>query len=68
MALKSSTFSFGTRNSGGDPKTAKAKQQLLKRHHEAIEKVVADAKSYSDDYRRTLGAILDKNLRDSAKR
>jgi len=68
MSLKSSTFPLNTRGGGADAKTAKTKQQLLNRHRGAIEKVLTDAKSYSDDYRRTLGTILDKGLRDSAKR
>jgi hypothetical protein len=68
MSLKSSTFPLNTRRGGVAGQAAKAKQRLLNRHHVAIEKVLADAKSYSEEYRRTLGAILDKGLRDSAKR
>lgn len=68
MSLKSSTFPLNGDQSSTADQAAKTKQRLLTRHHDEIEKVVADAKSYWNDYRRQLGEIHDKGLRDRAKR
>lgn len=68
MSLKSSTFPLNPQQGSAAGEAAKTKQRLLTRHHLEIEKVVADAKSYWNDYRRQLGSIHDKGLRDRAKR
>jgi hypothetical protein len=68
MSLKSSTFPLDAHRGGAADEAAKTKQRLLTRHHGEIERVVADAKSYWSEYRRKLGAIHDKGLRDRAKR
>ena len=65
MALSSSSIAL--------PKTADAKAKakksgLLTRHRKAVEKVVADAKTFSDDRKRDLGKIADESLRQSAAR
>lgn len=65
MGLSSSTLAL--------PKKAgtKAKSKtsgLLMRHRKAIDKVVADAKTFSDDRKRDLEKIADEGLRQSAAR
>ncbi len=65
MALKSSTFAVPT---GNDAKAKARKELLLIRHRGAIEKVVADAKSFSEDRKRALNRIEDALLRESASR
>jgi hypothetical protein len=67
MALKSSTFvvrAGGVANADAEAR----KERLLGRHRGAIERVVADAKTFSEDRRRALDRISDKQLRDSASR
>ncbi len=65
MALKSSTFAVPA---GSDAKAKARKELLLTRHRGAIEKVVADAKSFSEDRKRALDRIEDALLRESASR
>jgi hypothetical protein len=63
MALSSSTLAL--------PKKVGAKvggAKLLMRHRLAIEEVVADAKSFSEERQRELDKIVDKGLRQSAAR
>ena len=65
MALSSSTYALPK---GGKAKATAAKKGLLTRHRAAVEKVVADAKSFSDYRKRDLNKITDKVLRESAAR
>lgn len=65
MALKSSTFAIPA--SSGVKADAK-KKALLARHGKSVKKVVADAKSFSDDRKRKLSQISDLKLRESAAR
>lgn len=65
MALKSSTYAL---QKGPDAKASAKKNALLARHRNAVEKVLADAKSFSDDRRRKLNTITDATLRQSAAR
>ena len=44
------------------------KVDLLTRHRGAMDKVVAEAKTFSADHKRDLGKIVDKTLLKSAKR
>lgn len=65
MALSSSTYALPK---GGKAKATAAKKGLLMRHRAAVQKVVADAKSLSDDRKRDLSKISDRALRESAAR
>jgi hypothetical protein len=65
MALKSNTFAVQA--SSGAKADAK-KKALLERHRKSVEKVVADARSFSDDRKRKLSKITDVKLRESAAR
>ncbi len=65
MALKSSTFAI---QAGSSVKSDIKKKALLARHGKSVEKVVADAKSFSDDRKRKLSQISDVKLRESAAR
>jgi len=65
MALKSSTF---TVQAGSSIKADAKKKALLARHGKSVERVVADAKSFSDDRKRKLSQISDLELRESAAR
>jgi predicted acylesterase/phospholipase RssA len=65
MALKSSTYAL--QKVAGAKAGAKNKA-LLARHRNAVEKVVADAKAFSDDRQRKLDTITDATLRQSAAR
>jgi len=65
MALKSSTFAIPASSS---VKADAKKKALLARHGQSVEKVVADAKSFSDDRKRKLSQISDLKLRESAAR
>ena len=64
MALSSSTIALPK----GSAKAEATKASLLSRHRKAVEEVVSDAKSFSDDRKRELGKIVDKGLRQSAAR
>lgn len=64
MALSSSTIALPQ----GSAKAEANKTSLLSRHRKAVEEVVSDAKSFSDDRKRELGKIVDKGLRRSAAR
>jgi hypothetical protein len=65
MALKSNTFAVQAASSA---KADAKKKALLERHRKSVEKVVADAKSFSDDRKRKLNKITDVMLRESAAR
>jgi hypothetical protein len=65
MALSSSTYALPK---GSSAKADAAKEDLLTRHRNAVEKVVADAKTFSNDRKRDLGKIADEDLRQSAAR
>lgn len=65
MALKSSTFAV---QAGSSVMADAKKKALLARHGKSVEKVVADAKSFSDDRKRKLSQISDLELRESAAR
>jgi hypothetical protein len=65
MALNSTTFALPK---SGEARTKRRKDDLLKRHREAVEKVLADAKTFSDDRKRDLEKIGDEKLRRSATR
>jgi hypothetical protein len=65
MALSSSTFALPK---DGGAKAKRRKDLLLKRHRAAVEKVLADAKTFSDDRKRDLDKIDDESLRRSATR
>lgn len=65
MTLKSNTF---TAQPGGNAKADAKKKLLLKRHSGAIGKVIADAKTFSEDRKRALDRISDTKLRESAAR
>ena len=65
MALISGTYVIST---GSNGKADSTKKRLLSRHREAVEKVLADAKTLSEDRKRDLGKIDDVNLRQSAAR
>ncbi|MDP9415675.1 MAG: hypothetical protein M3Q08_16670 [Pseudomonadota bacterium] len=65
MALKSSTFAV---QAGSSAKADAKKKALLERHRKSVEKVVADAKSFSEDRKRKLSQITDVKLRESAAR
>jgi hypothetical protein len=65
MALSSSTFALAN---GSSAKADATKKSLLSRHRKAVEEVVSDAKTFSDDRKRDLGKIADKRLRQSAAR
>jgi len=64
MTLKSSTFPAKDQKSAIETK----KPALLERHRSAIQEVLREAKSFSEDRRRTLSEIKDEHLRDSAKK
>ncbi len=64
MALSSSTIALPK----GGAKAKATKAGLLSRHRKAVDDVVSDAKSFSDDRKRELGKIVDKSLRQSAAR
>jgi len=65
MALKSNTFAVQAASSA---KADAKKKALLERHRKSVEKVVADARSFSDDRKRKLSQITDAKLRESAAR
>ena len=65
MALKSSTYAL---RKGASAKANAKKTALLARHRNAVEKVLAEAKSFSDDRKRKLDTITDATLRQSAAR
>lgn len=65
MALNSTTFALPK---NGEAKAKRRKDDLLKRHRQAVEKVLADAKTFSDDRKRDLEKIGDEKLRRSATR
>jgi hypothetical protein len=65
MALKSSTYAL---QKGAGAKASAKKKALLARHRNAMDKVLADAKSFSDDRKRKLDTIADATLRQSAAR
>lgn len=65
MALKSSTYAL---HKGAGVKASAKNEALLARHRNAVEKVVADAKAFSDDRKRKLDTITDATLRQSAAR
>ncbi len=65
MALKSSTFAI---QAGSSVKADAKKKALLARHGKSVQKVVADAKSFSDDRKRKRSQISDLKLRESAAR
>lgn len=65
MGLSSSTLALPKKASG---KAKTKKSGLLTRHRQAVDKVVADAKSFSEDRQRELGKIADEGLRQSAAR
>lgn len=67
MALKSSTFAVRAGSTASADAEAR-KERLLGRHRGAIEKVVADAKTFSEDRKRALERISDRQLRESASR
>lgn len=64
MALSSSTIALPK----GSTKADATKTGLLSRHRKAVEEVVSDAKTFSDDRKRELGKIVNKGLRQSAAR
>lgn len=64
MALSSSTIALPK----GSAKADATKTGLLTRHRKAVEDVISDAKTFSDDRKRDLGKIADKSLRQSAAR
>jgi hypothetical protein len=64
MALSSSTIALSRESAKADA----TKVSLLSRHRKAVDEVVSDAKSFSDDRKRELGKIVDKALRQSAAR
>ncbi len=65
MALKSSTFKMAKAN----PKTVGSKTASLERRHkDAINEVVREARTLADERRRTLSTILNAELRASATR
>ena len=64
MALKSTTLTV----QANSPSAAVSKEQLLKRHQQAIEKVIKEAKDFKEDRKRTLDQISDTKLRESAAR
>jgi len=64
MTMKSSTFPIKeNKNTIGI-----RKPELLDRHSSAIREVLREAKSFTDDRRRNLNDIKDRNLRESAKK
>jgi hypothetical protein len=65
MALSSSTYALSIRSGA---KVDATKKRLLSRHREAVEKVLAEAKTLSEDRKRDLGKIDDENLRQNAAR
>ncbi|WP_067614106.1 hypothetical protein [Erythrobacter sp. QSSC1-22B] len=65
MALSSSTYFL---SKGNSTKAGAKKKILLRRHRNEVEKVVADAKSFSEDRKRDLDKIADERLRESAAR
>lgn len=65
VALSSSTYALGE---GSSFKADATKRSLLTRHRKAVEKVVADAKTFSADRKRDLDKIADEELRVSAAR
>ena len=65
MALNSSTFVIQT---GSSTKADAKKKALLARHGKSVEKVVADAKFFSNERKRKLSQISDAKLRESAAR
>jgi hypothetical protein len=65
MALSSNTYVLPK---GSSAKADVTKKNLLNRHYEAVAKVLADAKTLSEDRKRDLGKIDDESLRQSAAR
>lgn len=65
MTLKSNSFAVLASSSA---KADAKKNALLERHRKSVEKVVADAKSFSDDRKRKLSKITNLKLRESASR
>ena len=65
MGLSSSTLALPKK---AGAKTERKKSGLLMRHRQAIEEVVAEAKTFSDDRKRDLDKIADEGLRQSAAR
>jgi hypothetical protein len=65
MALSSKTYAL---SKGSSAKADATKEGLLARHHKAVEKVLADARAFSDDRTRDLDQIADEDLRHSAAR
>ena len=65
MALSSRTYAL---SQGPSAKADATKESLLARHRKAVEKVLAEAKAFSDDRTRDLDQIADENLRQSAGR
>lgn len=65
MALRSSSFAV---ESHGGARSDEKTKLLQQRHKAAMAKVLADAKSFSDDRRRALDEITDEALRQSAAR
>lgn len=65
MVLKSNTFAIPA---GSNVKADAKKKALLARHDKSVEKVVADARSFSDDRKRKLSQISNLKLRESAAR
>ena len=59
MALKSKTFQIGTSNRA---RTEETKKDLLTRHQNDINKVLKEARAFSEDRRRTLDRLKDKKL------
>ena len=65
MALASSTFAVqASRSQDADVR----RERLLHRHRAAVDKVVADARTFSEDLERTLSEITDEDLRQAASR
>lgn len=64
MTLKSSTFPVEKQKIAGEL----SKPSLLDRHHSLVQQVLKEAKSFSEDRRRSLEHIKDGKLRESAKK
>ena len=67
MSLSSNTFAL-PEGAGAEAKAKTKKSGLLMRHHKVIERVVSEAKSFSDERKRDLNEIADEDLRQSAAR